>query len=160
MFYDRTKIEPPNRVEINVFRRNLAYSRAEYGKTHYIEIEAAAILDNSGRRPASITNTKLKLSYKTDKDIAEYFDGRRWYISNAIDPIGEQNGNFPTPILLGPNKTLTCTLSFRKRVPDNREEIARSLLDQYRKLESYSYEILVTTISGSEFNSDPIHMGE
>ncbi len=160
MFYDRTKIEPENRIEINVYSAKLAFNRIALGETQSILAHAFIVLDNSGRRPASINDARIKLSYITDREIVEYFDGYQWIINNAIDPIGGERGNFPAPILLGPNKTLTCTLKFRKQLNTTEQRIARNELDQYRKIKSYEYQVFISTISQGEFPSAVFRVSE
>ena len=154
MFYDRTKFEPENRIEVNVYNPKLDFNSRKLGEHHYISATAYLVLDNSGRRPATITGAKLDLAYITKILVSDNFKGDSWTVINTTGLLTSQQGSFPAPILIGPNQTLTCTMDFLKHVGPTHQDIIRDLLRQYRNLESYEYRVDITTISKAQFISN------
>ena len=154
MFYDRTKIEPDNRIEINFYRPSLVFRSLEHQSKYFITARAFLFLDNSGRRPAAIAGSKLTLSYKTDKPIKEVFEGYLWKFYNTLDQLGEQKGQFPVPIMLGSNKPILCELDYALEVQSKDISVAENLRVQYEALNSYNFTVSVETINQNEFLSD------
>jgi hypothetical protein len=157
MFYDRTKIEPGNRIEINVYRPSLVFRSLEQQSKYFITARAFLLLDNSGRRPAAIAGSKLTLSYKTDKPIKEVFEGYLWKFYNTLDQLGEHKGQFPVPIMLGSNKPILCELDYALEVQSKDKSVAENLGVQYKALNSYNFTVSVETINQNEFLSDTFY---
>jgi len=157
MFYDRTKIEPDNKIEISSSSKKLVFTASQSPSHASISLYAPLIVSNSGRRPAVITKVEMYLSYNLEGKSKEVYDCMRWRITNSLQLLGKEAGEFPAPFIIGPNNTVTCDLSFEKKLDASKKDIASNLKSIYNSLESYDFIIAVYTINEDVFSSENIH---